>query len=207
MNKKDRDRLHRLIPGGIPRYVRIYDHGEESTIVDRYTVVFTRVSAFLGNEDKAAGYPRAHARYPYLSMDERPRHPQGFCQHGESDDGPIDYPRYSHLGRKIEYKDLPEPCQDAVLDDYLSYWSLDEVYTDWLCERMDVSTILAALRLYQGVVFHSMPDDEGGYHVSKYEVESMLSIASDGGKLDSLSSLGITNLRMELNTSTHPWRR
>lgn len=81
-------RENRLLPGGVPRYTRIYDNGGPDApdgSVDRYTVVFT------GNYRGRDGICR------YVSMSGAPFHPQGIGQHGEQD-RPIDRPRYGHLG-------------------------------------------------------------------------------------------------------------
>jgi hypothetical protein len=103
MNK----RSERLMPGGVPRYVRCYDNKGAS--IDRYTVVFTgRYGYFM-----------------YLAMNARPFDPQGFGQHGESQGEPIDRPTYGHLGTKIKFADLPEDCQKLVISDYKGIWSLD----------------------------------------------------------------------------------
>jgi hypothetical protein len=107
-------RRERLLPGGIPRYVRVYDNGGPDTekgTIDRYTVVFT------GNYPGRAGICR------YLGMSGAPYHPQGFGQHGESATI-IDWPVYGNLGRKIKFQDLPEDCQKLAMEDYLYYWGL-----------------------------------------------------------------------------------
>ena len=111
MNKQLQDRLDRLLPDGIPKYIRVYDNQGES--VDRYTVVFS------GNYSGRDGLCR------YLAMSGAPFHPQGFCQHGESNQV-IDQPRYGHLGRKIDFKTLPADCQLAVMQDYQYYWDLNQ---------------------------------------------------------------------------------
>lgn len=95
-----------------PRYVRIYDNGGET--FDRYTVVFTGNYLKTGSDGVR--------RFQYVGMSENPYHPQGFCQHGESEWQPIDRPTYSHLGKKITFDKLPQDCQKAVLDDYASIW-------------------------------------------------------------------------------------
>jgi len=100
-------RVHRFMPDGKPKYIRLYDNGGES--IDRYTVVFSR----LNN-----GY------CSYLAMNGAPFYPQGFCQHGEADHV-IDRPKYSHLGKKIKWEDLNADCQQAVLQDYRIIWSLN----------------------------------------------------------------------------------
>ena len=107
-----KERGERLLPGGTPRHVRIYDNGGES--VDRYTVVFTgRIPG------KLAGWTF------YRAMGDAPRvgSGTGVCQFGEVF-GPIDRPRYGHLGRKISFEDLPEGCRKVVLDDYRELWDL-----------------------------------------------------------------------------------
>jgi hypothetical protein len=93
-----------------PRYVRIYDNG--GATADRYTVVYTRKS------DKYDGV----RWYQHVGMSAQPYHPQGVCQHGFSSDSQIDYPRYSHLGRKITWDDLPTDCQSVVAADYRDRW-------------------------------------------------------------------------------------
>ena len=99
-------RKERLMPGGIPRYVRCYDnHGET---IDRYTVVFTK----------------RKSPYPYLGMSDNPYHPQGIGMHGEEKDFIIDRPNYGHLGKKISFMDLPFACRLAVILDYKGLWGL-----------------------------------------------------------------------------------
>ena len=102
-------RVEKFMPNGVPKNIRIYDNGGET--VDRYTVVFT--GNFKGRD----------GRCYYLGMSESPFHPQGFGQHGESDTV-IDYPKYSHLGKKIKFQDLPTDCQKAVIEDYIEIWDI-----------------------------------------------------------------------------------
>lgn len=89
--------------------VRCYDNGGETA--DRYTVVFT-------------GRYRHKTRgsYLYLGMSARPTHPQGFGQHGESNE-PIDRPRYAHLGTRIEFHNLPAECQAVASATYNDLWN------------------------------------------------------------------------------------
>ena len=103
---KKADRKLALMPNGIPRYVRCYDNQGET--LDRYTVVFTKIG-------KKLGY------HPFLGMNSQPF--QGIGQHGESQTL-IDWPTYGHLGRKIQFQELPKDCQTAVLDDYKDYWGI-----------------------------------------------------------------------------------
>jgi hypothetical protein len=121
---KTNSRSHRLLPKGIPRYVRCYDNGGES--IDRYTVVFTGRAA----PERCPGFP---THYPYLAMNEAPFHPQGFGQHGSSKVRPCDvnrsgWPpaigRRNHLGLRILFSALPPDCQRLVLSDYKELWKL-----------------------------------------------------------------------------------
>ncbi|HNC58613.1 MAG TPA: hypothetical protein PLP33_24510 [Leptospiraceae bacterium] len=120
-SKKLQGRLARLIPNGIPRWIRVYDNGGES--IDRYTVVFTK---------KIPGYSKFW--YPYLAMSSFPYHPQGFGQHGESQYKTIDVNKWgfspalgkkNHLGTRIKFEDLPEDCQKLTINDYRYYWNLE----------------------------------------------------------------------------------
>lgn len=103
-------RTERLLPGGIPRYIRCYDNGGRSA--DRYTVVFT-------------GRYKGRQGCDYLAMSAYPFHPQGVGQHGWNKNV-IDRPSYGHLGWKIKFSDLPEDCQKLVLQDYRDIWKLEQ---------------------------------------------------------------------------------
>jgi len=78
---------------------RIWDH---ATTADRYTVALK-------------GYRTATGMvYPYLAADERPHHPQGFGQHGES-------PTFltgRHLGRRIRFDDLPADTRLFIVEQF-----------------------------------------------------------------------------------------
>ena len=103
-------REEQFMPNGIPRKIRCYDLDDGKTF-DRYTVVFT------GNYKNREGCD-------YLGMSENPYHPQGFGQHGWNA-SPIDYPRYSHIGKKIRFQDLPEDCQTLVITNYKDIWNIE----------------------------------------------------------------------------------
>lgn len=98
------DRRERLMPRGVPRYVRCYDNGGKT--FDRFTIVFT---------GRYAG-PRM-----YVGASSDPFNPGGFGQRGE---GAIDYPTYGHLGKKISFGALPERVLRFVMGDYLELWGL-----------------------------------------------------------------------------------
>ena len=102
-------REEQFMPNGIPRKIRCYDL-DDGKCFDRYTVVFT------GNYKGRDGCD-------YLGMSENPYHPQGFGQHGWNA-SPIDYPRYSHIGKKIRFQDLPEDCQTLVITNYKDIWNI-----------------------------------------------------------------------------------
>lgn len=114
MNQKSRK--DRLIPNGVPRYIRCYDNGgpdAKDGSIDRYTVVYT------GNYKK-----NERGGCFYVGMNCAPFHPQGVGQHGEANHI-IDRPSYGHLGKKIAFKDLPEDCQSLVISDYKGLWNLE----------------------------------------------------------------------------------
>lgn len=106
-------RSARLLPGGIPRYVRCYDNG--GATCDRYSIVFTgRYRHKTGGE------------FWDVSASALPTHPQGFYQHGGSE-RPIDRPTSGHLGRRIPFAALPESVRACVLADYRDLWDLEGV--------------------------------------------------------------------------------
>ena len=117
MTKTQLARMQRLMPQGIPRYIRIYDNNGES--FDRYTAVFT-------------GKYRENGWFQYVAMSESPFYPQGFGQHGESRTQ-IDAPqgwapaigRKNHLGIRIPFSKLPIDCQKLVMEDYKDIWNLN----------------------------------------------------------------------------------
>lgn len=112
-------RTARLLPSGVPRWVRCYDSGPD--VGDRYTVVFT------GRYTKVAG------EFHYLAMSAHPYRPQGFGQHGETCLRPCDVNgwgfapamgRRCHLGKRVPFSALPADCQRAALADYRELWGL-----------------------------------------------------------------------------------
>lgn len=122
-SKRLLNRLASLLPGGVPRWVRCYDNGgaDAGGSIDRYTVVF------IGQTSRKCG------EFPYLAMNSAPFHPQGFGQHGATQDKPCDTNRWGfapalgrkcHLGRRIRFEDLPEDCRKLVLHDYREIWGL-----------------------------------------------------------------------------------
>ncbi len=91
----------------------VFDYGGE--ILDRYTVIFL--------DSPVSDDPYYSDRYSYLGMSTRPFHPQGFGQYGEIEI-PLNALRqlrrgkgqrlFSHLGKLINFNDLPEDCQKLV---------------------------------------------------------------------------------------------
>ena len=119
-------RYKKLMPDGVPRHIRCYDNGGETYdryTVDRYTVVYVYLGRMGTN-----GHQDVNDGYPHVTMSGSPFWPLGVCQHGESQDGPIDRPKHSHLGEKIQFEDLPEDCQKVVVDDYLGLWDIREIH-------------------------------------------------------------------------------
>lgn len=103
-------RTDRLLPGGVPRYVRCYDSGGEG---DRYTVVFTGRYRHQTDGD-----------YVYIGMNAAPFHPQGIGMHGSAR-RPIDTPTYGHLGKRIKFDTLPPDCQRLALRTYRDLWDIE----------------------------------------------------------------------------------
>ena len=127
MNKKKTLRKQALMPNGIPRYVRCYDNGGETC--DRYTVLFT------GNYRNLKKFPSQ--QFMGICMTSNPSHPQGVGQHFEEPQQcdcfgvhgfqrPPAIGRKCHLGKRINFNDLPPDCQKVVLIDYRDIWNLKD---------------------------------------------------------------------------------
>jgi hypothetical protein len=78
-----------------PKTVRIYDNGGRT--FDRYTAVYM-------------AEPEGRGLYGARGMSENPTHPQGFGQYCTAMPG-------RHLGRRIPFSALPEPCRELVRRD------------------------------------------------------------------------------------------
>lgn len=109
-------REQRLMPNGIPKYLRIYD----GDTADRYTVIFT--GRYKGREG-----------CNYVGMSETPTSPLGFYQHSWHPDA-IDLDRWGyapkvgqkcHLGKRIEFQELPEECQKLIAQEYRELWNIN----------------------------------------------------------------------------------
>lgn len=116
MTKAQQTRVARLMPNGIPKWIRCYDNGGRS--IDNFTVVFTgRYTHKTGGE------------HWVLAMNAAPFHPQGFGQHASYQEQ-VDTPwppsigHKNHLGVRIKFTDLPEDCQQVVLTDYCNLWDI-----------------------------------------------------------------------------------
>ena len=127
-----RSRAARLLPGGIPRWVRCYDNATKEEpyglTADRYTCVFIgRYTMNTGGEHWA------------LNMSSDPCHPQGVGIHSSDRrqwdamqrDGGYGWPpaigcRHWSLGLRIPFEALPCRCRRVVLPDYCYLWSLTE---------------------------------------------------------------------------------
>jgi hypothetical protein len=124
MTKRAKERAERLLPAGVPRWIRVYDNDGETA--DRYTVVFTGRYKCC---DRHCGMAQI------LSMSASPFHPQGVGMHAEAPKGfdcnrsgfaPA-IGRRNHLGKRITFAELPEDCRTIVMRDYRELWSLDGV--------------------------------------------------------------------------------
>lgn len=126
MTTRQRARRQRLIPGGIPRYVRCYDNGGKTA--DRYTVCFT------GRAAKMSGAGIMPDQWPLLAMSGSPFHPQGVGMHSHTNFRPADVVggawggpaigRRCRLGKRIPFRQLPADCRKLVLQDYKEIWGL-----------------------------------------------------------------------------------
>lgn len=76
--------------------IKVYDNGGKTQ--DRYTVIFL---------DQIERLQHNGTVYACLGMDKTPFYPQGFCQHSSAVTG-------KHLGKRINFVDLPADCQTAV---------------------------------------------------------------------------------------------
>lgn len=120
MTKRKELRRARLLPGGVPKYVRCYDLGPDGP-ADRYTVIYT--GHYVG---KIPGWPCY-----CVGMSSNPYHPQGIGAHWEYQEM-IDAKcgwapqigRRCHLGVRIPFKDLPKECRHLVMRDYKAIWNL-----------------------------------------------------------------------------------
>ena len=135
-----KDRKDRLMPGGVPRWVRCYDNGgdpDKGGSTDRYTVLYVGRAA----TERAEGHAPA---YPLVSMSSSPFSPQGVGLHGSIPSQPSDtirpgrpgwhWPpavgrRHPFLGMRIRFEDLPDDCRTLVRQDYEEIWRLRE--EDW----------------------------------------------------------------------------
>ena len=88
-----------ILVSGKRKVCRIFDTGANGPF-DRYTVAFK-------------GY-RVHGHgmaYPYLASSDNPFHPQGFGQHGESNN----FLTGKHVGKRASFESLPEKVKEFIL--------------------------------------------------------------------------------------------
>ena len=77
--------------------IKIYDAGEKHN--DRFSVVY------LNSPEREKGL------YECRAMSDHPFHPMGFCQMTLAKPG-------NHLGKSIQFTDLPVDCQKVITRDY-----------------------------------------------------------------------------------------
>ena len=109
--KAQQVRFEKFFDGDRPTKIRLYDL---PTTIDRYTCVFT------GNYRNYTG-----GQFMYLGMSGNPFHPLGIGQHGSADIQ-IDRPKYSHLGRVVQWNALPIPVQECIIQTYLNLWAFTD---------------------------------------------------------------------------------
>lgn len=138
MTKKEMARKEQLMPQGIPKYIRCYDNGgldSPNGSFDQFTVVYSGKYRTLGLKRGE----RINSWFQYVAMSESPFSPQGFGMHGENQQQidtigkngrgyvwPPAIGRKNHLGRRINFKDLPCDCKKLVLQDYKELWNIKE---------------------------------------------------------------------------------
>ena len=97
-----------LIVNGVPKYIRCYsNYGTKNETLDCVTVVFTK---------KRINGEWLHVGASITGVD--------FYQHGFFTER-IDQPRYSHLGKKIEFSELSPELQNIIRDEYSYVWGLN----------------------------------------------------------------------------------
>jgi hypothetical protein len=179
------------MPGGVPRWLRCYDH-EEMPV--RYTAVFT------GRAPVA--YLDGKREYPYVSMSNRPTHPQGVGAHDSNSWQPIDttyrdkggwsWPpaigrKHWALGTRIRFEDLPPECKVLVLSDYEEIWDCASRY---YVEPSVITTIPAGQTFYIVDRQHSeiiRPYDSTYEAASKRVTELNAAISDLAKRIDSLN--------------------
>lgn len=110
LSKSLKSRRLKFMKNGNPRFLHVYDNGGKT--VDRFSIVFTGKYRHLTNGQTV-----------FVGASEHPFHPQGFGSHECLNFVP-DYPTYGHLGKKIQFKDLPPDVKKMVKDDYMDLWKL-----------------------------------------------------------------------------------
>lgn len=109
-------RIDRLMPGGVPRYVRCYASPDDGSF-DRFTIVFT------GRASKSAVSAYGH-EYPYV----------GLSGHGATKHAPCDVDKWgfapamgrsNNLGKRVPWSEMPEQLRRTALEDYREIWRLE----------------------------------------------------------------------------------
>lgn len=113
---KLQERIARLMPKGIPRYVRCYALPDDKSSFDRFTVVFT------GRAAKTT-IAECSSDWPYV----------GLSGHGATKHKPCDVDKWgfapamgrsNHLGKRVPFSEMPEQLQKTALEDYKEIWKL-----------------------------------------------------------------------------------
>lgn len=108
-------RIDRLMPAGVPRYVRCYS---QDSGFDRHTIVFTGRSAVQTGPD---GYPR---HFPYVGESGHGSTPDRACDVNAGGWAPA-MGRRNHLGKRVPWSEIPEALRRVALSDYKEIWKLN----------------------------------------------------------------------------------
>jgi hypothetical protein len=96
---------------GSPKYLRCYEVKCNPTI-DRFTIVFTKASCFMGKEYIGRVY--------YVGASGSPRHPTGFYQHGEAWSWQFHAP-----GSRVAFSSLPQELREVIMEEYKCAWRVE----------------------------------------------------------------------------------
>lgn len=108
-------RIARLMPGGVPRYVRCYALPEDSGSFDRFTVVFTGRAASASNGGD----------YPYVGLSGHGSTKGRACDVRPGSWGGAPMGRSNHLGKRVPFSEMPESLRRVALEDYREIWRLN----------------------------------------------------------------------------------
>ena len=112
-SNKMNPRTQRLMPGGVPRYIRCY-YEDSRELEDPYTVVFTGL--YPGRE--ACDYLGLSACASIVVYGSQP-----FVIDAREGWAPA-IGRRNHLGKRIPFGALPRACRKVAVENYKDFWEL-----------------------------------------------------------------------------------